>query len=133
MREHVSELRGKRESVNTNLDNAILNVDRTVILVANPGNTAATESTNTHTKDTAEDRVSSGNRETETGSHGEVSGRSNNSANHTQHKQGRAVVESLDVDNLCSDSVCDSATNTKTTSELHDTGTDHGLEVAERA
>src|SRR6478735_5214449 len=119
--------------MNTNLDNTILNVDGTVILVANPGNTAATKSTNTHTKDTAEDRVSGGNGETKTGSHGEVSGRSNNSANHTQHKQSRAVVESLDVDNLCSYSVCDSTTNTKTTSELHNTGTDHGLEVAKRA
>ena len=119
--------------MNTNLDNTILNVDGTVILVANPGNTAATKSTNTHTKDTAEDRVSSGNGETKTSSHGEVSGRSNNSANHTQHKKSRAVVESIDVDNLCSDSVCNSATNTETTSELHDTGTDHGLEVAKRA
>jgi len=116
--------------VNTNLDNTILDVDGAVILVANPGNTAATKSTNTHTKDTAEDRVSGGNGETKTGSHGEVSGRS---TNHTQHKQSRAVIESLDVDNLCSDSVCDSTTNTKTTSELHDTGTDHGLEVAKRA
>ena len=119
--------------MSTNLDNTILNVDRTIVFVANPGNTTATESTNAHTKDTTKDRVSGGNRETKTGSHSEVASRSNNSANHTQHKQSRAVVESLDIDNLCSDSVCDSTTNTESTSELHDTGTKHSLEVAQRA
>lgn len=112
MGEDVSGLKGRWESLGTNLDNTILDVDRTIIFVANPGNTTATESANTHTKDTTKDRVSGGNRETKTGSHSEVGRRSNDSANHTQHEKSRAIGESINIDNLCSDSVCNSATNT---------------------
>ena len=112
MGEDVSGLKGRWESLGTNLDNTILDVDRTIIFVANPGNTTATESTNTHTKDTTKDRVSGGNRETKTGSHSEVGRRSNDSANHTQHEKSRAIGESINIDNLCSDSVCNSTTNT---------------------
>lgn len=115
------------------LDNTLLNINRAILLVANPGNTRAAKGTDTHTEDTAKNRVSSGNGETEPGGHGEVTGRGDNSADHTEHKQARALVKCLDVDNLGSNSVGNTTTNTKSTTELHDSSTNHGLEVADGA
>lgn len=119
--------------LNANLNNTLLDINGTAVTVANPSNATATKSTDAHTKDTTKDRMGSGNRETETSGHGEVTSGGDNSANHTEHEKSRAVSESVDVDDLGSDGVCDSTTNTETASELHDTGTDHGLEVAQRA
>jgi hypothetical protein len=71
-----------RENPNTNLNNTLLDVNATLFIVANPGDTLTTKGTNTHTEDTTKDRVSGGNGETKTGSHGEITSRSDDSANH---------------------------------------------------
>lgn len=118
-------------NLNTNLDNTLLDVNAALFVVANPGNTLATKSTNAHTEDTTKDGVSGRNGETKTGSHGEVTSRSNDGANHAQHEKSRAIIKSRDIDNLSSNGVGDSTANTKSASELHDTGTDHGLKVAD--
>jgi hypothetical protein len=115
----------------TNLNNTLLDIYRTVLLVANPGDTGAAKGTDTHAQDTAKDRVGSRNGETKAGSKGEVAGRGNDGTNHAQHEKSRALIKGLDVDDLCSDSISNSATNAEGAAELHDTGANHGLEVAD--
>lgn len=102
-------------------------------MVANPCDTITTKGTNTHTQNTTKDRVSSRHGETKARSKSKITSRGDNSADHTQHKKSRAIVKGTDINDLCSDSVRNTTTNTKRTGELHDTGADHGLEVADGA
>lgn len=115
----------------TNLDDTLLDINRAIVLVANPGNTTATKGSNTHTEDTAKNRVGSGDGETEASSESKIDRRGNDGADHTEHEKLRLVLEGADVDNLGSDSVGNTATDTEGTSELHGGGTDHGLEVGD--
>lgn len=127
----LATLRGWRCWGFTNLNDTLLDIYRAVLLVADPGDTRAAKSANTHSQDTTEERVSGGNGETKAGSESEVGGRSNNGTDHTQHEHLRAVIEGIDGDDLGSDGVCDSPADAEGTGELHHTGTQHGLHVGD--
>lgn len=117
----------------TNLNNTLRDVDGAVVLVADPGDTVATESAHTHTKDTAEDGVGGRDRETKLGSHGEVAGGSDNGADHAEHEKLGSVVEGLGIDNLGADGISDTATDADGADELHHDSATHGLEVGDGA
>lgn len=115
----------------TNLDDTLLDINRAIVLVANPSNTTATKGTETHAEDTAKNRVGSRDGETEASSESKINRRGNDGADHTEHKNLGLILERVDVDNLGADSVGNTATDTEGTSELHGGGTDHGLEVGD--
>ena len=116
------------------MDDTLLDFDSTALLVvANPDDTIGTKSTNTHTEDTTQNRVSSRDGHTDTSSESEVARRSNDGADHTKHEESRLVVKSLDIDNLGSDGVGNTATDTEGTTKLHDGGTQHGLDIGNGA
>lgn len=119
--------------IETHLNNTFLDVDAAVLVVANPGDTAATKSADTHTQDTAQDGVSSRDGKPEARGHGEVAGRGDDGANHAQHEQRGLVVKGTDVDDLGSDGVGYTSTDSEGTGELHEGGAQHGLEVGHGA
>ena len=116
----------------TNLNNTSLKIQGAVIVVANPDDTAATEGTNTHTQDTTENRVGGRNRHTDLGSEGKVKRGSSDSTDHTQHEQGRGVLEVRDRDDLGTDGIGDTATDTDSTSKLKNGTENHSLDVGQR-
>lgn len=69
---------------------------------------------------------------TDASSESEVERRGQDGADHTEHEQGGGLDELVDVDNLSSDGVGDTTTNTDGTGEFEDRGTAHGLEVGQR-
>lgn len=116
----------------TNLDNTLIDVNFSVRL-ADPDDAATAEGTDTHAQDTSEDGVGSGDGHTDPGGDGEVDGGSNDSTGHSQHKQGRGIVEGGNINNLGPDGISDTTTNTYGAGKLEDGGTDHSLEVGDGA
>lgn len=91
--------------------------DTRVDVSSPPLNAIGSQSSNAHTDHTAHDGVGGRDRHTKAGSDGEVDGGSRDSADHTQHQQGRVLLEGLDVDDLGSDGICDTSTYTNTIAE----------------
>lgn len=117
----------------TNLNNALLDIQRAVLLVADPGDALVAKSADAHPQDTAEERVGGGNGETKAGSKSEIGGRGDDGADHAQHEHGGAVAEGLGVDDLGPDGVGDPAADSQGAGELHDGGAHHGLHVRDGA
>jgi hypothetical protein len=125
--------RVRKGKTTTHLDNTSLEVDGTVVLIANPDDTTAAEGTNTHTKDGTEDGVSGRDGHTELGGDGEVTGGGRDGADHTEHEKGGGVGEVVDRDDLGSDGISDTAANTNGTGEFENGAEDHGLDVGHGA
>lgn len=93
--------------------------------------TIRTHSGHAHANDTTHDGVSGGDGETDSSSHSEVEGGSSDSADHAKHEKTGIVLEEGSIDDLGSDGIGDTGTDTKGASEFHNRGEDHGLEICD--
>jgi hypothetical protein len=94
-----------------------------------PDDVVGTDKRNTHTNDTTHDGVSGGNSETHAGAEGEPGSGTDDGAHHTEHKKRGVVLEGVDVDDLGTDGISDTGTDTDGTGEFEDRTESHGLDV----
>lgn len=96
-----------------------------------PVNTIGANQSDTHANNTAHDGVSSRDGKTNASTEGEVDGRGDNGAHHAKHEEGGIILELVNVDDLCSDGISDSGTDTDGSCEFEDGSQGHSLEVGD--
>lgn len=96
-----------------------------------PVDTVGADESNTHSDDTTHDGVGGGDRKTNPGADGKVDGGSNDSAHHAEHEKGRIALKQVNIDDLGSDSIGDSGTDTDSSGEFKDGTQSHGLDVGD--
>lgn len=94
-----------------------------------PDNIVGTNERNTHTNDTTHDGVSGRDGETHASAEGKPGSGTDDSAHHAEHEKRRVALEGVNVDDLGTDGISDTGTDTDGTGKFEDGTESHGLDV----